>query len=85
MKKIICAIIGFALLNRFAFAFTDIDPNHWGYNAVLVCFDTSENLMDLLCTVDYIKASDMKVVIVYTGGSSCLRMVQIGLGKHSLK
>lgn len=41
---------------------------HWGYNAVLVCFDTSENLMDLLCTVDYIKASGMKVVIVYTGG-----------------
>ena len=34
MKKIICAITGFALLNTFAFAFTDIDNSHWGYNAV---------------------------------------------------
>lgn len=35
MKKIICAITGFVLLNSFAFAkFTDIDDSHWGYNAV---------------------------------------------------
>lgn len=34
MKKIICVITGIVLLNSFAFAFTDIDATHWGYNAV---------------------------------------------------
>lgn len=45
----------------------------WNYNAVLVCFDTSENLLDLMCAVDYIKSTGMKVVIVYTGGKETLR------------
>ncbi len=44
----------------------------WGYNSVLVCFDTSENLLDLMCAVDYIKSVGMKVVIVYTGGRETL-------------
>jgi len=35
LKKIIGLIIGFSLINSFAFAeFTDIDESHWGYNAV---------------------------------------------------
>lgn len=44
----------------------------WGYNAVLVCFDTSENLLDLMCTIDYIRSTGMKIVIVYTGGKETL-------------
>lgn len=46
--------------------------HQWGYNAVLVCFDTTEKLLNLICTVDYIKSTGMKVIIVYTGGKESL-------------
>ena len=38
-----------------------------GYNAVLVTFDTSENLPRLSAAVDYIKSAGFRVVIAYAG------------------
>ena len=44
------------------------EQQRWGYNAVLVCFDTTEELSDLMWTVNYIRSIGMKVIITYTGG-----------------
>ena len=44
----------------------------WGYNAVLVCFDTTERLVDLASAVDTIRSMGLKVVIVYSGGKEQL-------------
>lgn len=38
-----------------------------GYNAVLVTFDTTEDLRKLCVAVDYIRSSGFKVVIAYAG------------------
>ena len=38
-----------------------------GYNAVLVTFDTTENLPRLSAAVDYIKSAGFRVVIAYAG------------------
>ena len=48
------------------------EARSWGYNAVLVCFDTTEKLLDLMCAVDCVKSTGMKVIIVYTGGRETL-------------
>lgn len=40
----------------------------WGYNAVLVCFDTTENLRELASAVDTARMLGFRTVIVYTGG-----------------
>ena len=38
-----------------------------GYNAVLVTFDTTENLARLCAAVDYIKSAGFRIVIAYAG------------------
>lgn len=41
-----------------------------GYNAVLVTFDTTENLQRLCLAVDYLKHKGLKVVIAYSGAEN---------------
>lgn len=43
------------------------------FNAVLVCFDTTEDTLKLATTIDYIRSTGMKVIIVYIGGKESLR------------
>ncbi len=42
------------------------------FNAVLLCFDTTEDLIQLAMTADYIKSTGMKIIIVYVGGKESL-------------
>ena len=42
------------------------------FNAVLVCFDTTEDLSRLVAAVDYVRSTGMKVIIVYVGGKESL-------------
>ena len=43
-----------------------------GFNAVLVCFDTTENILQLTAAVDYIRAIGMHTIIAYVGGKESL-------------